>query len=106
MTDYQAHVAEKAKQLLKLMEKAATQDEAVAKLLRAMRADLDRIAQGIELLPSRILHGWIYYFTSENTDRIDEKYPKIVTCEAELSSMMSHDSMEGYLKYMAYLQSL
>ena len=106
MTEYQAHVAKKARQLVTLMEEAAKTDAVIAKLLNAMRSDLERIAQGQETLPSRLLNGWTWYFLWENRDRIDEKYPEIARKKAELSWLIGHLSMESYLKSKAFLDSL
>lgn len=106
MTEYQAHVAEKARQLVTLMEEAAKTDAVIAKLLNAMRFDLERISQGQETLPSRLLNGWTWYFLWENPDRIDEKYPEIAQKKGELSWLMGHLSMESYLKSKVFLDSL
>jgi hypothetical protein len=106
MTDYQSHVAEKAKQLISLMEDAAKTDAAMVKLLNAMRSDLELIAEGRELLPSDILSGWSWYFLWENPERIDKKYAKISNDEAELLWLTGHASMESYLKSKAFLESL
>ena len=106
MTEYQAHVAEKARQLVTLMEEAAKTDAVIAKLLNAMRSDLERILQGQETLPSRLLNGWTWYFLWANRDRIDEKYPEITQSEAELASLMDHSSMENYVSHQAFLKSL
>lgn len=106
MTEYQTYVAEKARQLTAMMAEAAKTDAVLAKLLNAMQSDLVRIAQGQETLPSRLLNGWTWYFLWENRDRIDEKYPEISQCKAELSSLMAHSSMANYVTHQAFLKSL
>lgn len=98
MTEYQEFVAGKALVLLSRLEDAALTDAGIAKLLRAMRLDIDLIIQGEAQLPSEILDGWAYYFSPDGPHSIYKNYPELVQADADLAFALRRSDMAAYLR--------
>ena len=93
-TEYQQHVAQKAKELLELMEAAAQDNNYMADMVSGMKTFLEDAIACKVTLPSRGLNGWIWYFLYENPERLDIKFPEICLAQAHLGHLMDFDSFE------------
>lgn len=106
MNEYQQFASAKALAFIQMLEELGKSNSDVLKILIAMRPNVEKIIQGKEQLPTRLLNGWSIYFSPEIYNGVYEKYPNIVNAEAELSWILSHPSMESYLESRRYLESL
>lgn len=98
MNEYQKFAASKAQKFLHAMGEIGETNQEIFKLKKAMQPDVEKIMQGLEPLPTRVLSGWSIYFSPEVYNGVYENYPTLVDANAELSWILRHASMESYKK--------
>ena len=90
-TEYQLLVAQKAAELLLLIQQSDLKNRFVE-----MQEFLGTVQQCKVTLPNQELGGWSWYFLYENPERLDLKYPEISNTKATLSYMMDFATRERY----------
>lgn len=90
-TEYQLLVAQKAGELLLLIQQSDLKNRFVE-----MQKFLEKVQQCKVPLPNQELSGWFWYFVYENPERLDLKYPEISNTKAALSYMMDFATRVRY----------